>query len=115
AQTAPSRLTATGAVMGTAHYLAPEQARDSSTVDPRTDLYAMGVVLYEALSGRLPHDASTLPELISKLLTEDPKLLPVLAPQVPVALANVVHWALARDPAARPPSAADLAAHLEHA
>jgi serine/threonine-protein kinase len=110
-----NKLTATGAVMGTAHYLAPEQARDSSTVDPRTDLYALGVVLYEVLSGRMPHPASTLPELISKLITEEPIPLLQVAPGVPPALANVVHWCLARDPAARPQRAGDLAHHLRSA
>jgi serine/threonine protein kinase/outer membrane protein assembly factor BamB len=106
------KLTATGAVMGTAHYLAPEQARDSSAVDPRTDLYAIGVVLYECLSGRMPHDASTLPELIAKLIMEDPAPLLRVAPHVPAQLANVVHWCLARDAASRPQRAADLAHHL---
>ncbi len=114
-QGGPNKLTATGAVMGTAHYLAPEQARDSSTVDPRTDLYAIGVVLYEALSGRMPHDASTLPELVTKIVSEDPAPLLSLAPHVPPELANVVHWCLARDPAARPQTATALFEQLQRA
>ena len=109
------RLTRTGAVMGTACYLAPEQARDSSGVDPRTDLYAVGVVLYECLSGRLPHEATTLPELISKLITEPPRPLLEIAPHVPAELANVVHWCLATDVGARPQRASDLGHHLARA
>jgi eukaryotic-like serine/threonine-protein kinase len=107
------KLTESGAIMGTAHYLAPEQARDATTVDPRTDLYAIGVVLYESLTGRMPHEASTLPELISKLISEDPAPMHHIAPRIPEALANVVQWCLARDPGARPQRASDLAYHLE--
>ncbi len=114
-QDALNKLTATGAVMGTAHYLAPEQARDSSTVDPRTDLYAMGVVMYEALSGRMPQAENTLPELVTKLITQVPVPLLTVAPQVPMDLANVVHWCLARDPSARPQNAQDLLVQLQRA
>ncbi|HHH28665.1 MAG TPA: serine/threonine protein kinase, partial [Polyangiaceae bacterium] len=106
------KLTRAGSVMGTPDYLAPEQARDSSAVDSRTDLYAMGVVLYVALSGRVPFEATTLPELLLKLVTEDPKPLLAVAPMVPADLANIVHWCLARDPDARPQRAVDLSHHL---
>ncbi len=101
--------------MGTAHYLAPEQARDSSRVDPRTDLHAIGVVLYESLSGRMPYEAATVPELVVRLLTEDPRPLLAVAPDVPPALANVVHWCMAREVEARPQRPADLAHHLASA
>ncbi|HEY8427548.1 MAG TPA: protein kinase, partial [Sandaracinaceae bacterium] len=101
-------LTATGTIVGTAHYLAPEQARDSSSVDARTDLYAFGVILFECLSGQTPYEARTVPELIAKMYTEPPRSLTQLAPHVPAAIARVVHACLARDPDARPASAAAL-------
>jgi serine/threonine protein kinase len=109
------KLTQSGTIMGTAHYLAPEQARDSSTVDPRTDIYAIGVVLYEALSGQMPHHATTLPELITKLISEDPVPLHHVAPHVPPGVAQVVHACLARDRNARPQRAAEVATLLGRA
>jgi len=108
-------LTATGMIVGTAHYIAPEQARDSKTVDPRTDLYAMGVILFECLSGQMPYEAETVPELIAKMYSEPPRELARLAPDVPPPLARVVHACLARDPSHRPQSARQLAEALSAA
>ena len=108
-------LTATGTIVGTAHYIAPEQARDSKTVDPRTDLYAMGVILFECLSGQMPYEADTVPELIAKMYSEPPRELGRLAPHVPAPLARVVHACLARDPSHRPQSARALSEALTSA
>ncbi len=110
-----SSLTATGAIVGTARYLAPEQARDSRVVDPRTDIYAMGVVLFECLSGQTPYEATTVPELISKMYTESPRSLASLAPDVPPSVQHVIHACLAREPEGRPQSARALSEALDQA
>jgi serine/threonine protein kinase/outer membrane protein assembly factor BamB len=108
-------LTATGTIVGTAHYLAPEQARDSRTVDPRSDLYAMGVIVFESLSGQMPYEAETVPELIAKMYTEPPRSLGALAPGVPLSLQRIVHACLAREPNERPASAQQMLEMLDAA
>ncbi|MGE0784294.1 MAG: protein kinase [Sandaracinaceae bacterium] len=112
---AVNALTAADAIIGTAHYLAPEQAKASRHVEPRTDLYAIGVILFECLSGAMPYEAATVPELIAKLYSEAPRDLGTLAPHVPQELVRVVHACLAKDPAARPSDAHALARALEGA
>ena len=107
-----SRLTGTGSVIGTAWYLSPEQARNSSTVDRRADVYAMGVVLFECLSGAMPYEAGSVTELIAKLFTEPPRDLNVLAPHVPYAVTSLVRRCLERDPEKRPASTRDLSTAL---
>lgn len=89
---------------GTYFYCAPEQLRDEP-VDGRTDLYALGVMLYEALAGRLPHRADSLDELIALRLSSPPLPLAEVAPDVPPHVAQVVDALLAIEPADRPPSA----------
>jgi eukaryotic-like serine/threonine-protein kinase len=68
-------MTQTGTVMGTPYYMSPEQAKGNRELDPRTDLYSTAVILYEALSGRVPHTAQTFNELILKIVLEDPNPL----------------------------------------
>ena len=92
-----SKLTATGAVVGTAHYLSPEQAKGLADIDARADVYAMGVVLFEALSGRMPYEAETITQLIAKMFTEDPRSLHAVAPHVPKPVADVVSTCLEQD------------------
>ncbi|MFF2349840.1 protein kinase [Kitasatospora sp. NPDC058115] len=100
------RLTVPGMVLGTAAYQAPEQA-STGTVTASADLYALGVVLYECLTGRLPFEGGTALELILKHLT-DP--VPPLPADVPDAVRALVERALAKDPALRWPDAAAMAA-----
>jgi serine/threonine-protein kinase len=96
---------------GTPGYLAPEQLQGARG-DERSDLYATGVILYEVLAGRRPFTASDPAELSYRQMNEDPPPLRELAPEVPEALEAVVSRCLAREPAARFASAAELAAAL---
>jgi serine/threonine-protein kinase len=107
-----TRLTQAGTVLGTAAYLAPEQAA-GETVTAAADLYALGAVLYELLSGRPPYVADSLAELVAR--QQEGAITPVreLAPDVPAATEDAVMHALARDPQYRPPSAAALADELQ--
>lgn len=101
-------LTRTGTVLGTSDYLAPEQARGLG-VDGRTDVYALGIVLYESLTGELPFPADT-PMGVALRQVRDPMPDPrEVRPQVPAYLAAIVMRACEKDPDARFPSALDMA------
>ncbi len=106
--------TKTGLVIGTPDYMAPEQLL-GEPLDARTDLYAVGVVLYECLTGRRPHQADSSMALIGVKLAQEPVPPHEVAPDVPVALSRVVMRVLARDPDARPATAAALHEELVHA
>jgi serine/threonine-protein kinase len=103
-----SSITQVGSVLGTAAYLSPEQARGDEA-GPRADLYSLGVVSYQLLSGRLPYEAASLSELALKQQRESPIPLDELNPEVPHALALAVAMALAIDQQARPSDAMELA------
>jgi serine/threonine protein kinase len=102
-----SSITQVGSVLGTAAYLAPEQAAGEQA-GPAADLYALGVVTYQLLSGRLPYEAQSLTELALKQQREIPPRLDELNSEVPPQLAMAVDRALALDPRQRPASADDL-------
>jgi serine/threonine-protein kinase len=93
-------ITDPGRVLGTAHYMSPEQAVND-VIDGRSDLYALGVVGYLALSGRLPFDAPTVPALLAKHLREPAPALASVAFGVPERLARAIERCLAKDPTAR--------------
>jgi serine/threonine protein kinase len=95
--TEQSSITQVGSVLGTAAYLAPEQARGEEA-GPRADLYALGVVTYQLISGRLPYEASSLTELALKQQQETPPLLDTLVAAVTPQLAEAVAISLALDP-----------------
>jgi serine/threonine-protein kinase len=95
-----SRLTQQGALVGTPHYMAPEQLR-CELADVRTDLYAVGVVLYQALTGAMPYDGSDLSSLTLNVLNGKARSLRALCPDCPASLARLVERALARDPERR--------------
>ena len=102
--TEQSSITQVGSVLGTAAYLAPEQARGEEA-GPPADQYALGVVTYQMLAGRLPYEATSLTELAFKQQRELPPQLHELNPEVPPALAHAVARSMALDVAARFPSA----------
>ncbi|MDQ6652311.1 MAG: protein kinase [Acidobacteriota bacterium] len=85
-----------GVVMGTAAYMSPEQARGIDT-DARTDIFSLGVVLYEMLAGRAPFAGETTADIISVLLQKEPQPLSTLAPEVPAELQHIVSKALRKD------------------
>jgi serine/threonine protein kinase len=98
--TEQSSITQVGSVLGTAAYLAPEQARGEEA-GPRADLYALGVVTYQLISGRLPYEASSLTELALKQQQEAPPTLDTLVAAVGPELADAVAVALVLDPRER--------------
>ncbi len=95
-----SGLTADGQVLGTAHYMSPEQI-EGSALDGRSDLYALGVVGFYLLSGRLPFDAESATAVLVAHVTRPAPTLRSVAPQVPMALAAVIDRCLAKEPSAR--------------
>ncbi|MCC7536508.1 MAG: protein kinase [Deltaproteobacteria bacterium] len=98
---ASTTLTTTGAVVGTPLYLSPEQARGQGDVDARSDVWALGVVLYEALAGRTPFGRDSALATMLAIVTEEAPRLSLLAPWVPRALASDVDRCLEKDRAHR--------------
>jgi eukaryotic-like serine/threonine-protein kinase len=112
ARSGASQMTEVGSIIGTAQYLSPEQAR-GSPVDQTSDLYSVGVVLYELLTGQVPFTGETPLEIAMKHLSEVPKPPSELRPEVPHDLDLVVLRALAKDPADRYETAEEMDADLE--
>jgi beta-lactam-binding protein with PASTA domain/predicted Ser/Thr protein kinase len=112
ARAGTSQMTETGSIVGTAQYLSPEQARGGE-VDPRSDLYSLGVVLYELLTGKTPFDGETPVEIAMKHLSTTPKPPSKLRPDVPEELDMVVMRALAKSPDERYQSADEMEGDLE--
>ncbi len=106
------KLTSASELMGSPLYMPPEQVLAPEEVDACADLWSLGMVLYEMLSGCLPYEAETLPEICSKLLHEKPTPLAQVAPELPMQLCDVVMNCLVKEPAHRTPSAEALAAEL---
>ena len=100
-----ANLTSTGSIMGTPNYMAPEQARGES-VDSRSDLFSLGCVLYECLTGTRPFQSPSVSAILVKILTEDPPPVDLEALGLPRGLQPVLLRATAKDPAARYPSGA---------
>jgi hypothetical protein len=101
-------LTITGIVVGSPHFMSPEQAIASGDVDERSDLYSLGAVAYTMLAGREPFAGISATDLMYQRLMQDPAPLSAVAPTVPADLASVVMRCLAREPALRWPSAHEL-------
>jgi serine/threonine-protein kinase len=105
-------LTKTTDVIGSPNYMAPEQIRSSRDVDERTDIWAIGVILYELISGRVPFLADTVPALCAMVLEQAPTPLEELRPDCPPELRHVIARCLAKDPGARFQSVVELAGVL---
>jgi serine/threonine-protein kinase len=101
-----------GAIIGTTRYLAPEQLGQDLPLTPRSDLFSLGVILYECLTGQSPFDGDTVERVLFKIMTERETPIRQLRPEVPETLAALVHGALAKAPEARPPSALSFAKAL---
>ena len=114
ARAGASEMTETGSIMGTAAYLSPEQAQGHA-VTAQSDLYSIGVLLYEMLTGRLPFEGDSAVAIAVKHLSEPPPPLSTLRPDIHPALESTVMGALAKDPAHRWASAEEFAAALETA
>ncbi|MEZ4443698.1 MAG: serine/threonine-protein kinase [Polyangiaceae bacterium] len=89
-------MTKTGAVMGTPYYMSPEQAKGGK-IDARSDLYAVGVVLYQAITGRVPFNASSFNELLFKIALEQPDPIASIVPDCPASFIAIVDKAMARE------------------
>jgi eukaryotic-like serine/threonine-protein kinase len=111
AHLANSKLTSTGASLGTPTYMAPEQIVGGKTT-PGTDIFAVGGVLYELLTGVKPFDGETLQNLFFKIITENARPIHELRPELPVALERIVNKAMTKDPAERYATALEMADEL---
>ena len=109
---AAADVTQSGAVLGTPHYMAPEQARGERAVDHRVDIHALGLIAYELLCGKKPHPGDSYNAILAHILTEPVVSLGTLCPGLPKELIALIERAMAFDPAARYQSVSDLATDL---
>jgi len=105
-------MTKTSSVMGSPLYMSPEQMSSTRNVDMRTDIWALGVILYEILTGRVPFEAETMPQLCGMILQDPPRPLRDLRPDLPDALQAVIFRCLEKSRDRRFANVADLAAAL---
>jgi serine/threonine-protein kinase len=112
AATAFGDLTTPGSAVGTAAYMSPEQARGEA-VDARTDIFALGIVLFQMATGQAPFSGATLATVFDAVLNRTPPLASTLAPRVPAALSTIIARAIEKDPAKRYQRVADLRADLQ--
>ncbi|MFI5981465.1 protein kinase [Streptomyces sp. NPDC051555] len=107
-----TQLTRTGSVIGTPHYLSPEQAQ-ALPLDGRSDLYAVGVMLFQLLTGELPFDGDSFTAIAVKHVTQPPPLLADMGWQAPPAVQRLVSRALEKDPARRFATAEEMRAEVD--
>lgn len=104
-------MTQSGIIMGTPAYMSPEQARGSK-VDGRTDLFSLGAMLYQLCTGKLPFEGPNVMAVLTALATENPRPVRELNPDVPAALADLIHQLLSKKPADRPAAADEVVRRL---
>lgn len=105
-------VTMSAAVLGSPRFMSPEQLQDPRTVDGRTDIWSLGIILYTLLAGRPAFDAETVGKLFAKVMGENPRPLEEIAPRVDPGLVAVVNACLQKSPDARISNVADLASAL---
>jgi serine/threonine-protein kinase len=110
AQTA--NLTGTSVIIGSPQYMSPEQVRSSKHVDTRTDIWSLGVILHELLTGRVPFSADTMSALLVQIAVDPPQPLGEGRPDIPPELARIVADCLEKDPARRIQTVGELARRL---
>jgi serine/threonine-protein kinase len=106
-------MTSTGAVLGTPFYMSPEQAKGSAAIDLRSDIYTVGVIAYECVTGQVPYAAETFNELLFKIVLESPPPAETFVPDLDPAFAAILRKTMARDPADRYQTAAELSRAFE--
>jgi serine/threonine protein kinase len=109
---ASGSLTRTSSMMGSPLYMSPEQMKSARDVDSRTDIWALGVILYEALTANPPFLGGSIPEISAKILLEDPRPVSELRPSVPKALSDLTSRALQKQPDKRFANVSELAIAL---
>jgi serine/threonine protein kinase len=107
------RKTRTGILLGTPLYMSPEQCRGTGRIDHRTDIYSLGCIIFESLSGRPPFVRDGVGEIIVAHVSEEPPTLSSLVPSAPLALSGLVNRMLAKDPDRRPTSMAEVVREIE--
>jgi len=115
ASSSEDAISSSGIVVGTPCYMSPEQAFGGSVVDARSDIYALGCVMYEMLIGEPPFHGASLFAIMARHITDPPRPMRSVRPEIPPHIESAVHSAMAKDVHARPPSASAFVDRLRSA